>query len=369
MGHVFVYGTLRHVPLLEIVLDRPCSTIAMQPARLPDISVFWALQGVFPMIKKTTGRDAEGLLLTDLDDADIKRLDFYESGYGYALQASVLRSGEKAQVYFPPVSGVTAGEPWDLRAWERENAELTCLAAKEVMLYMSERTPQEVVQMYPMIRARAASELMAKEVRHGAGTLRGKVNVLKRERKYSDYFALDVLTLDHERFDGRMSDTLSRAVFIGTDAAIVLPYDARRDQVLLVEQFRVGPIGRGDPYPWQLEPISGRVDPGETPKECALREAHEEAGLSIQKLLPVAESYPSPGTSSEFYHVYIGLADLSANLPTYSGLEAEDEDIKTHVMSFDDLMALVDEQRVANIPLVLCAYWLARYRAQGATLD
>ena len=31
-------------------------------------------------------------------------------------------------------------------------------------------------------------------------------------------------------------------------------------KVLLVEQFRAGPMGRGDPQPWMLEAIAGRID-------------------------------------------------------------------------------------------------------------
>ena len=369
MTNIFVYGTLRHIPLLEVVLGRAQSGIETEAAILPDHSVFAAREGAFPMVVSTPGSDASGLLVKNLSGSDLARLDYYEGGYGYTLHEKGLRAGQSALVYFPPPTGVTPGRPWSLRAWEDAWAELTCIAAHEVMGYMKTHSARQVAGMYGMIRARAASRLAARDARHGDGTLRGRIEITERRRIYADFFALDGLTFRHERFNGQMSAPLDRAVFIGADAAIVLPYDPARDRVLLVEQLRVGPIGRGDQVAWQYEPIAGRIDAGETPQDCVRREAMEEAGIAIQHLEPVAEAYPSPGTSSEFYYIYTGIADLPDDAPGLTGLEAEDEDIRTHLLSFEELMALVEAQAAANLPLALCAYWLARHRSRLRTMS
>lgn len=63
---------------------------------------------------------------------------------------------------------------------------------------------------------------------------------------------------------------------------IVLPYDPIHDRVLLVEKFRAGPFARQGENPWCLEPIAELMDQGETPEEAGLREAHEEAGLTLR---------------------------------------------------------------------------------------
>ena len=44
------------------------------------------------------------------------------------------------------------------------------------------------------------------------------------------------------------------------------------------------------------------------------------------------------------------------------GVDGEAEDIRGHLMGFDDLMALVASGEVANAPLILTAYWLAARR-------
>ena len=63
---------------------------------------------------------------------------------------------------------------------------------------------------------------------------------------------------------------------VSGDAVTVLPYDPKRDLVLVVEQIRAGPFARGDRQSWQIEAIAGRVDPFETPEQAARREAVEE---------------------------------------------------------------------------------------------
>ena len=95
---------------------------------------------------------------------------------------------------------------------------------------------------------------------------------------------------------------------MATDAALVLPYDPLRDRLLLVEQFRMGPYGRGDPRPWMLEPVAGRIDAGETPEETARRECREEARLDLRGLEKISTHYCTPGYSTEVFHLFSGCA-------------------------------------------------------------
>jgi nudix-type nucleoside diphosphatase (YffH/AdpP family) len=292
------------------------------------------------------------------------RLDFYESAFGYRRSDVLLEGGQKATAYFPPEGQRAGAAPWALSEWERDWAELSVLAAREVMTYSGEKPPQEVGVLFPMIRARAWSRINAAKSRHGALTMAGSVDVNEYRRPYSRYFALEEYELRHARFDGTMTPRLLRAVFRAPDAAMVLPYDPYRDRVLLVEQMRMGPLARGDRAVWQLEPVAGRLDPGETPQDAARREAREETGLDLDVLEQVAETYCSPGNSSEFYYIYVGLADLPDTVTGIGGLEDEAEDIRSHVLGFDKLMDLCDSFQIGNAPLVMAAYWLARHRGR-----
>ncbi len=161
-----------------------------------------------------------------------------------------------------------------------------------------------------------------------------------------------------------MSEVVTRAGFVGGDAVTVLPYDPVRDRVLVIEQFRFGPYLRGDPRPWVLEPIAGRIDAGESPGDCAHREAWEEAGVVLHALEDIAAYYPSPGAYTEFLYSFIGLADLPDEAAGTGGVDYENEDIRAHVLSFDRLMELVSTGEAGCGPLVLSALWLQQNRAR-----
>lgn len=362
MRNLFFYGTLRHVPLLEVVLGRPAATLKICAGVLPGHLVSAVAEGPFPMIAVHPGAMAEGVLVEDLSQQDVARIDFYEGSFAYDLVGVTLSSGQHAEVYLPRPDQWTAQEEWSLEAWENDFAEMSLHAAREVMGYFGNKTPEQIADMFPMIRSRAASQVRAAGSLHGKRTLKGSAEIVSRTRAYAKFFALDDIKIRHDRFQGGPQIEIDRAVFYGVDAAILLPYDPVRDRVLLVEQFRVGPLARGDQAVWQLEPIAGLVDAGETPQEAALREAQEEAGLSLRAIEKVAEVYATPGNSAEFYYIYLGLADLPDKITGIGGLDSEGEDIRSHLLSFDALMTLVESFEAANAPLVLAALWLARHR-------
>lgn len=359
---LFFYGTLRHPPLLELVLGAGGADLEICPATLPDYAVFAVVEGPFPTIVAQPGATAQGILVRGLSDAQIARLNFYEGSFDYDLVTAPLDGGARAQFYLSPPGRWTPTVPWSLTAWVDAHGTINQYAATEVMGYYGTLSREEVAARFPRIRARAASAARAARSVHGRDTLHGKIDVSERHRVHSDFYAFDTLKLRHERFDGTWTDTLEREVFVPSDSAMVLPYDPKRDSVLLVEQMRLGPLGRGDRRVWQWEAVAGLIDPGETPEATVIREAREEAGVEIQHLQEVARTYSSPGNSAEFSYLYVGLADLPADASGLGGLASEGEDIRSHILGFDALMQRIEEFDIANAPLVLLALWLDRNR-------
>lgn len=358
---LFFFGTLLHRPLLDAVIGHSAH-LEMHAARLPGYSVHAVKEGPFPGIIAQADSFADGVMVTGATARDLERLAYYESAFEYTLQKCVLDNGQVAQVYVPVSDVWTLQGTWDVESWARDWGEISVLSAREVMSYLGSRPAHEVGAMFAMIRARAWSHINARTSKHGALTLDGQVSITHHSRPYAKYFALDEYNLSHDRFDGTQSNEVMRAVFRAPDAALVLPYDPVRDCVLLVEQIRMGPLARGDRTLWQLEPIAGRLDPGEGPKAAARREALEEAGLSLGEMFDVAEAYCSPGNSSEFYYIYVAIADLAGDVTGIGGLESENEDIRSHIIGFETLMQMCDAQQLVNAPLIMSAYWLARHR-------
>lgn len=365
MSRVFLYGPLRDGALLRIVLG--ADAVATRPAVLSDHAVIEGEGQVFPAITVQPGMAAQGMLLEGLSQLEVRRLDFYHGGVGCKACDVTVRSDEathKARAYVPQDGLLQPGAPFDLDDWAQRWGAISRGAAREAMEYFGTCTPQVLAARMPMIRARAASRVAATGVPANLRSDTGAeaVEAVRTEVLHAGYFRTEARELRHPTFQGGMSDVLRREIFVATDAALVLPYDPLRDRVLLVEQFRMGPYGRGDPRPWMLEPVAGRVDPGETPEQAAHRECMEEAGLTLTRLERIGGYYCTPGYSTEYFHNFVGIAALPDDLPRYGGLETEAEDIRLHVLDFDTAMALLDTGEADNGPLILSLMWLARHR-------
>ena len=174
---------------------------------------------------------------------------------------------------------------------------------------------------------------------------------------YRGYAKVHEYQLTHQRYDGTTSAEMTREVFSSGDAVVVLLYDAKRDEVLLTEQFRPGPLPRND-NPWVIEAVAGRIDTDETPEAVARREALEEAGCEIGRLLKVAEMYPSPGIFSEFVYLFIGEADL-VHAGGLHGVDEEHEDIKAMVCSREEATEALTDGRLRSAPSFVLIQWLS----------
>ncbi|MFL6608072.1 MAG: NUDIX domain-containing protein [Pseudomonas sp.] len=186
------------------------------------------------------------------------------------------------------------------------------------------------------------------------------VEIIERESCYKGFYKLDRVRLRHELFAGGMSREISRELFVRHDAVCVLPYDPQRDEVVLIEQFRVGAMGKSA-NPWLVELVAGLIDKEEQPEEVAHREAQEEAGLVFAALWPMTKYFPSPGGSDEFVHLFLGRCD-STGAGGLHGLLEEAEDIRVKVWAFEDALQAVRDGRICNAASIIALQWLALNR-------
>lgn len=186
------------------------------------------------------------------------------------------------------------------------------------------------------------------------------VEIVERVNCFKGFYQLDRVRLRHELFAGGMGREISRELFVRHDAVCVLPYDPQRDEVVLIEQFRVGALGKVD-NPWLIELVAGLIDKDEQPEEVAHREAVEEAGLTFSALWPMTRYFPSPGGSDELVHLYLGRCS-SSGAGGLHGLEEEGEDIRVRVWAFEDALQAVRDGVIANAATIIALQWLALNR-------
>ena len=183
------------------------------------------------------------------------------------------------------------------------------------------------------------------------------VKIIEKSAGYNGFFKVNVYRLQHRLFAGGWNQPIVRELFERGHAAALLPYDPVRDEIVLVEQFRIGAM-ETCPTPWLLELVAGIIDPGEVAEEVVRREAVEEAGIEVARCEHAISYLVSPGGSTERIEVYVGEVDASKASGLH-GLADEGEDIRVHVVSREQAYAWLKEGRIDNAASVIALQWLA----------
>lgn len=174
---------------------------------------------------------------------------------------------------------------------------------------------------------------------------------------YKGFFSLLEYRFQYRKFDGSISEVVSREILERGHAVVLLAYDDKRDEVVLIEQIRIAAIETED-SPWMLELIAGMMDhENESIEEVVKREALEEAGIVVGQCKPIISYLASPGGLTEKLHVLVGQVDASTAKGVH-GLAEENEDIKVHVVSREQAYKWVEEGVINNAASIIALQWL-----------
>ena len=197
---------------------------------------------------------------------------------------------------------------------------------------------------------------MSKPIHQGITFSKNDVEIIARETLYRGFFSLDLYRFRHRLFNGDMSGEVTREIFERGHAAVLLPFDPVRDEVVLVEQIRIAAYDTSE-SPWLLEMVAGMIEAGETVEDVARREALEEAGLEVGRTKPILSYLASPGGTSERLSILVGEVDASTAKGIH-GLAEENEDIRVHVVSREQAYQWVEEGKIDNAASVIALQWL-----------
>lgn len=188
--------------------------------------------------------------------------------------------------------------------------------------------------------------------------MKKQIRFLSKDRVFNGFFRMDELRFQHTQYQGGWTPELCRELFGRGQAAVLLLYDTNAETVALVEQCRVGALThiqseQDADDAWLLEPVAGMIDQGETAEQACIREAKEEAGVTLEEVEYICHYYPSPGACDEILHLYAADIDLS-KAADYAGLCDDHEDIKIVQLSFAEA-----KQRLLNAGYNVASTYIA----------
>lgn len=130
--------------------------------------------------------------------------------------------------------------------------------------------------------------------------------------------------------------TATRDVVRHQGASAVVPVTAE-GHVLLTRQYR-------KPNEFvSVEIPAGKLDPGEAPEDCAVRELEEETGFRAGKLVHLFSMKSTPGFSDEIIHVYAAF-----ELTRGTADPDEDEFITAFSVSFPEALSMIRDGRITD---------------------
>lgn len=147
--------------------------------------------------------------------------------------------------------------------------------------------------------------------------------VISTEKIYSG----KILNLRRDKVKAK--DGITYREIVEHNGAVAMVVFTNDGKFIVEKQYRA-PVGD-----FMIEIPAGKIDPGEDPREAAIRELKEETGYTARSIEELTAFYPTVGYSEEVIHLYL-CTDLIAgdrHLDTH-------EDIDLMEMTYEDLMEM-----------------------------
>lgn len=189
--------------------------------------------------------------------------------------------------------------------------------------------------------------------------------IQKRELFHKLIFRIEEVTLRHEKYDGTMSQPLTRLNLDRGDSVAALLYNPGTDELIFTEQFRYPTHTKGDS--WLLEIVAGMVDGDEDPADAMRREITEEIGYEVQTLHKINTFYTSPGGTSERVHLFYAAVSYDDKIAEGGGVPYEGEDIRTYKITTQEALQRLERQQIQDAKTLIALQWFKLHRDELPT--
>jgi len=157
-------------------------------------------------------------------------------------------------------------------------------------------------------------------------------------------------TFDYRRNDGSW-ETQVRETYDRGNGAAILPFDGKRQTVLLVRQFRYPAYVTGHPEPL-IEACAGLLDEHD-PETAIRKEAEEELGYRLRDVRRLYTPYMSPGSVTERLTFFLAEYTPTDRISDGGGAAAEGEDIEVLEITLDEAVAQVRDGAIVDAKTIM----------------
>ena len=123
-------------------------------------------------------------------------------------------------------------------------------------------------------------------------------------------------------------------------------------QVLLLRQYRYAAESRIYEIP------AGRLEPGEAPEHCAVRELREETGCTAERMEKLFTMFTTPGFTDERIHLF-----MAVGLTRGVAVPENDEFIEVVTRSLSECLAMIERGEIQDAKTALGLLYAAGFRA------
>jgi nudix-type nucleoside diphosphatase (YffH/AdpP family) len=166
-----------------------------------------------------------------------------------------------------------------------------------------------------------------------------EIRIVEERVLAHDWYLLRKTTFEHRRRDGRLQ-VVSRETYDRGNGCALLLFDAQRQTVILIRQFRFPCYVNGLPDGMLIEACAGQLD-GNDPVAAMRREAIEETGYAVTAPRKVFEAYMSPGSITEKLHFFVAAYDAADRHGAGGGEVDEGEDIEVLELPLAQALAMI----------------------------
>ena len=178
-----------------------------------------------------------------------------------------------------------------------------------------------------------------------------RIKIIDTQLLSNNWGILSKVTVEYRTETGNV-ETHIREIYDRGNGACILLFNKENRTIILTRQFRLPTYLNGNPNGMVIEACAGLLD-GDSPEDCAKKEALEETGYKVTAVKKIFESYMTPGADTEILHFFVGEYTKDMKVSEGGGLDEEQEHIEVLELDFEEAYAKIESGEIRDAKTIM----------------